>query len=262
MKRCYCPSLESLEGRRLLVATGVTFSLSPPKLGTQFQADLTYISSPNYSIASTGWTEVISYGGFTTPPVGLSDGYMSTQVVSSVPGVYVITAVTTYTSSNPSVGPPGQTTVSGTITIPAPDGVTKGGGVGGQAPVDTAIQMTDPVTAGGQPIGPDFIGNIQEDILPFIWWDGTDGGDSGWGPPAPSPQFNFRNGQINDQFQFFADPATWASIPVGSVLCTFTQNLRFYWTMTTTAGDQPFYAPLPSLTWTWTKVSATAWEVD
>jgi hypothetical protein len=161
----------------------------------------------------------------------------------------------------PPLQPPSPTLVSGSITIPAPDTVEKDGGV--LKPVDygTASQITDLVTAGGLNIGPAFLGIIQENIAQATMVGGAQLRGGGWGPAAPSPQFNFSNGVINDQFMYVSGGnPPWNQIPVGAVLVTFTQQLRFAWTMSTTLGtNETFYATLNSLTWTWEKNTSTTW---
>jgi len=259
MKRLFRPRVEHLEGRHMLAtATGINFPVQAPVLGRMFSADRVAITSPA-KVISTSWTEQIVFRSYLTPIMNLPNGPLSTTLVSTIPGTYTVTATSSYQSSNPTVGPPPTTTVSNTITIPAPDAVTKGGGVGVPTRADTIRMMTDPVTAGGQPIEGYFIGQIQESIVPFLWWDGTGGGSATWGPSALSPTFYFAQSNVNDGFMEAANTAFTAA-PPGQVLCSFTQEFRFVFTMTTTAGDVSVTIPLNSLSWSWVKTDTTHWE--
>ena len=57
--------------------------------------------------------------------------------------------------------------------------------------------------------------------------------------------------------------ATWQAIPVGATLITYTQQLQFYWEMSTPTGQQSFTVrPQNSLTWTWTKVGTWTWTAN
>jgi len=243
--------------------TGMTINPAAPPLGSTFTATLTNNPSPTYFPISTTWSYSVSYGGFTSPTVNVAGSLLSSSLFASVPGTYTITAVTTYQTTNPTDSPPPPTTTTTTVTIPIPNTVTKGGAVGTPAPPNSAIQIVDTVYAGGVQVGSMAAGMVQENILPFTWWDGTPGGGGGWGPAAPSFQFSFWGGQIHDQFMFSPPLGVWAGIPVGTTLCSFTQELQYVWSMsTTTAGDQTFTVPLTTLSWTWTKVDANDWEAN
>ena len=256
-------SFDCLEKRELMVVTGkVTFTLKPPQLGQLFQADLKYISSPNYNIAGTTWSQITTYKGFTTGPVPLTGSRLTADMVSDVPGSYKVTAITTYVSVNPSVPPPAATTVTGQIVIPAPTVAIKKTGQGQPTALNGSRQMTYSVTAGGEPVGQYFIGHIQENILPFKYWDGTPGGGHGWQPTNPSQQFNFNNSTINDQFAYSLNESEWEGLPVGTVIATFTQELRFTWMMSTPAMNQPESERITTFTWTWIKVDDLSWEAN
>jgi len=258
------PSFNNLENRELMVVTGsVMFSLKPPQLGQLFQANLNYISSPTYNIAGTTWYQIVTYKGDTTSPVELTGSRLTAQMVSDIPGTYKVFADTTYTSTNPSVAPPAETEVTGQITIPAPTIAVKKGGMKQPTYINGVRQMTYTVTAGGLPVGQYFIGHIQENIAKFTFPDGSQGGGKGWQPPSPSQQFNFNNSTINDQFSLKVNQSTWNSIPVGTVICTFTQELRFTWIMgTDQLDDVPETAYLNTFNWTWTKDGPTTWEAN
>jgi hypothetical protein len=278
------PSVEPLEGRTMLsggvrfdtdvavvamrpsaVVRTMSFSPSPTPLGVIFTADLHLPPAGTYYPSSTEWTQTITYDGATTPPTVItSAGLLSATLVSAVPGTYDIEATTTYMTSNPTVAPPPPSTVTGTVTIPAPDTVTKGGGVGTPIPPGMAALMVDPVAAGGMPIGNLFLAPVQEDIPTFTWWNGTVAGTGGWVLDAPSVQFFFGESAIHDQFMIPpTTPADWAAIPIGTVLATVTQELRFCWTMSTDGGTNvPCVVNLPPLTWTLTKCDANDWEAN
>lgn len=257
-------SFDGLEKRELMVVEGnIQFSLKPPQLGQLFQAQLNYVSSPNYNIAGTDWYQIVTYKGDTTSPVDLTGSRLTAQMVSDIPGTYKIFADTTYTSTNPSVSPPTETEVTGQITIPTPTVVIKKGGMKQPTNINGVRQMTYSVTAGGLPVGQYFIGHIQESISKFTFPDGSQGGGKGWQPPSPSQQFNFNNSTINDQFSLKVNQSVWNSLSVGSIICTFTQELRFTWMMgTDQLNDVPETAYLNTFDWVWTKDGTNIWEAN
>ena len=176
-----------------------------------------------------------------------------------------VQATTSYSSSNPTVAPPGPTTVSNTVTVPAPSSVAKGGGVGAPMVAGEAIWVTDPVTAGGRAIGSFFAGQVQENIAAVTSVSGlTFEGTGGWWPALGDGQATFflsgLDSNLHDRFLY--DDPDWATIPAGELL-SFTQGLQVTWAMPTAGGgSQVFTASLGSLSWKWSKVDADHWEVD
>jgi hypothetical protein len=225
-----------------------------------FQVNLTQSPSSGVSIKSTQWIEYITCQGYDLAPVTLSGGLQSTQVVSSIPGLYEIIATTTYASTNPSVAPPPPTSVANTIVIPAPDNVVKLSGMEEPTLQGFACPIEDQVSAKDMNRRSYFIGQIQEDIVRFKGV-GVSGGSNGWYPPAPAQAFYFNNSIIHDQ-QFYPSNSTWASIAVGTTLATIQQELRFAFNITTiNNNNETLFVDLPSPTWTMVKISATQWEV-
>ena len=88
MKRSFRPSVECLEGRRLLaLVTGMTLAPNPPRLGSMIGAGLTTGAPGPFSPASTAWKWDVTYSGFTSP---WFSGGMATvltySIVRSTPG--------------------------------------------------------------------------------------------------------------------------------------------------------------------------------
>lgn len=250
-----------------MLVTGMSFNPGAPApvLGGTITAALTYPTTGpplSYVLASTTWTYDISYGGFTSPTVNLAGSVTTATLSASVPGLYTFTSVTSYVSYNPTAAPPPPTTMTGFVNIAPPDTAIKGGAVNTPTTINTAAQMSDPVYAAGQPIGSMVAGLMQENILAFTYFDGAQSGGNGWYPSAPSAQFQLLQGKIKDQQAYFAG-SSWNTLANGGTICNFTQQLRFQWNMSTTAGtNQTFTVYLNSLTWTWVKDSATEWHAQ
>jgi len=275
MKRArFRPVLDQLEERSLMVfglVTGMTLTPNPPRLGNMVNASLKVGSPGPFVPSATTWTWQVSYGGATSPlGTASSGGVLGASFGTPYPGTETIVAVTSYSSSNPTVPPPAPTTFSSSVVVPAPSSAAKGGGVGVPTAFGTGIWMTDLVLAGGDAIGPLFAGVIQESIPPVYY---TGGGPysgtliapgTGWWPPSPASTFYFSSydSSLHDLFNYFTTPSVWGTIPVGRI-CAFTQALRFAWTMPTSGGGSAsFTAPLPSISWAWSKVDATHWQVN
>ena len=279
------PNLERLDGRCLLsggvvpfgfigppragwvripppLADGVSFN-GPPRLGWIMEADLDYTTRPGVYPVGTTWTETVTYQSSTSTPTQLSGGVYSCDFTTWVPGTYTLTAVTTYQLANPTAGsPPAPTTADGSIFIPAPDTVVKG--TAQPAGPNSAVIITDSVLAGGEPVGPYFAALAEENIPTFTWWNGTVQSSGGWGPSVPNMQFNWASGRLSDQFALPSglSPGNWGGIPIGTVLCTFTQQTGFEWGMTTPSGNDTFFALTTTLSWTWTKINANQWQAQ
>ena len=101
------------------------------------------------------------------------------------PGVYKVQTKTSYASPGPGLPPPAPTILNYSFPVKAPDSVSKGGAVGVPTSIWSAVQLADPVTSQGYPIGPDATIDIQELIMPWRWWDGsTIPGVQPWGPSS------------------------------------------------------------------------------
>jgi hypothetical protein len=272
--------VESLEGRSLMsaaigypagfigpilrdVQSTMTFNPKAPVLGTTFQANLTFQGGGTYWPVSTQWSWTISYNGFTTAPGG-SGATLQAVIIAQIPGTYDITAVTTFMSTNPTACPPPQTT-TGEVKISAADTATKGGQVRVPVANGTFAQIQDTITAVGDPIGGSAVGMMQYNVPAFKDWNGKQnpGTNGQWLPTAPSAQFYVQGGVLYDQQLCNIAAADWNGIPVGGYLRDWSQELRWVWSMTDAQGvNHTFTAELNTLSWSWTKVSATRWESE
>ena len=251
--------------------TNMVLNTSHPLLGTAVLATLiTDTIGPFYPVSTT-WTYTIECGGLITRPTTIPGSTLtSANLYLPVPGTYTIQAETTYQSTNPSAPPRQPTTVVGTAEVCAPTSAQKGGGVREPAGWTTLIEMTDPISSTDGGLGPYINGYIQENIDSGTDYAGKPfpGTNGDWFPDGyPASTFMLQNGELHDQFGPGYTEAEWNAIPVSTTFISFTQGLRYVWSLTGyDALGQPhswtFYSDLNSLDWSWVKVSATEWEVQ
>jgi hypothetical protein len=242
----------------------VSFVFKPLQLGVSGSADLIYTLSSDYGIVSTQWTESILFQGSTSQKLSLSGSPLSTSFESTIPGTYVITAYTTYQATHQGVAPLAPTAVSGSITIPTPDHVNTESGLGEPASPNSAIQISDYVSAGGFNIGPFFSGLAQENISTITYYTGVTVTSTVWDPNSPTQNFYFAagNSTIEDRMFLGGSIPAWNSIPVGTTICDFTQQLRFQINFLDSSNTLVTKkVSLGSLYFSWVKNSATTWEV-
>jgi hypothetical protein len=283
------PTGSSPGGARPLLVTGMTLTPAAPVVGGNITANLSNnTTGATYSATSTVWTMTIAYttGGstYTTPALSIGAGsVLNTTLTASVPGTYTVTAVTSYTSFNPTVAPPSPTTTTATATVAAPNGVVKGGAINQPTNYPMAVQLVDQVQAGGNNVGSMMVGLAQEDIPGYSFNGGPPiEGTGGWYPgdeDGPSVQFNLTAGKIYDQVgPVSMTAAYWASLPIQpppapgappvTPAVTWTQNLQILWNMTSTnsttgvSDDYPFTASLGSLNWSLYKINATKYVIQ
>ncbi|MGC8639681.1 MAG: hypothetical protein ACP5XB_07350, partial [Isosphaeraceae bacterium] len=247
------------------IVTGITSSPASPVLGAAANFTLTTTPAPQFPIASTAWSFTITYGGVTSLD---QNPNMSTNTTALVylplPGEYTVTAVTTYSSTNPSVAPPGPTTEVAYVNVSPPDHVAKWN-IPGPAGYQTAEQVTDIVTSSGSQVGPYMGGLIQENIAHYDYYTGGIQlpGTGGWYPQTGGYTNTWRvtSGMLYDTEALVGQTqAGWNAIPVGTAFITYTQQLQYAWTMTAADGQHDFTVSLPSLNWSWVKVSTTQWQ--
>ncbi len=248
------------------IITGMTLSSTTPALGSPIGATLTStIKDPTNLPLATTWTVSISYGGFTSVPFTVAGAPTSFSTNAAVPGTYTITAVTTYMSTNPTVGPHAPTTVSATATVAVPTTATKATGMGTPTSWIAGLQVTDTIGTPNGPLGMSVGGEFEENIAPGVGAGGVEygGTDGEWFPNSYGMSWYIQGSTLFDTMGLPGMPvATWQAIPVGATLITYTQQLQFYWEMSTPTGQQSFTAPLNSLTWTWTKVGTWTWTAN
>jgi hypothetical protein len=247
------------------VSLGMTFAPLPPALGGTFVATLSTPPPGPYIALSTSWTETVSFRGVTTPVLNLVGSVFSATVNVSIPGNYVVTAVTSFMSTNWTTPGPAPAATTASVNVLPPDVVVKAGGMGTPAAPMTAIQVTDQVSAGGQPLGGMFAGWIEEYVPAYTFFDGSIGpGTGGWWGTG-SAGFMRSGPNLYDQQLFngaTAGGTTWDAIPVGTI-CTWTQELQASWIMPSDAGlNVPFSVPLTTLSWTWSKTDALHWTTN
>jgi len=237
-----------------------------PMLAVNATASVAVSPTGPWTIASTSWTEMVTFGGLSSPPTAIGGNALSVAFVTTVPGVYTFTATTTYRSGNATVNPCPPNTITGSFTAPTPVAANKWGGVLLPTTFGAARTLVDTVSTSNGTMMGGMSGamSVQELIGVQTYWNGTtDPAFPGWGPLVPSLQFNLTAGKIQDQVM----PADhdWAAAPLG-VYATYTQELRIVWQMTvvTPSGlvNQAFSVPLSNLQWTIDKVAATDWELQ
>jgi len=113
-----------------------------------------------------------------------------------------------------------------------------------------------------QPSGPNLAGIVQEELSNFVVYNGASWPSTGWGPSGPSANFYMAGGQIYDWCIWQQVAASWAHIPIGTTLLSWTQSLQLTWVMICASGSQgTMIAPLGSLNWKMVKVSSTSYTI-
>jgi hypothetical protein len=257
----------------------LTMTINPaaPALGSSFVCTLTNPNGSGPFVAiSTSWTVTVSYKGDTTPPTVVVGAIWNASVIASIPGDYAIEATTTWMSSNFTIAPPAPTVTNGQVTIPPPSRISKdvndwSGST--TAPPLSAITVLDQIFAGDQPLGGSFAGWIEEYIPAYTFYDGSIGSGTGGWWASGSYSFMRSGSYLYDQQMFSGStapptPTFWPAIPVGQVICTWTQEFQAHWwmpvaaTATTPAGNAFETATINSLSWTWSKVDANNWTTN
>ena len=201
----------------------------------------------------------------TSPPSTVPQSNLATATIElAIPGLYEVTAVTTYRQLNPMAPPPPITTTTGLFTVAPPSAVTKGKGV----PIgyNSTERVADAVMTSSGSAGPYMAGIIQEFMSVYHYnipgRPPQGPGNGGWGPPQYTNSWKYESGTLYDTIGLTdMSQATWDSIGVGVAYVTWTQELQHTWTMGGTDEVQhDFVSPLGSLNWSCAKVSDSTWE--
>jgi hypothetical protein len=117
------------------------------------------------------------------------------------------------------------------------------------------------VKAGSNPVGVSINGLAQERLTNKHWWDGTPEPDEDWVPTTPGTQFYMTGGRINDWCG--VDDALWASIPIGTVIWSYHQDLRIVFSMRCQDGNvYTFPASLGGWNVSYTKDTANTYTIS
>lgn len=267
------PALEVGGPAPIAISNPVSATLSrvpagPVILGNGVTENLN-ISSPGPAVpVATTWSWTVTYRGLqTTPTVNNNGTTTSCLFYAAIPGHYVITAYTTYTSVGWTPYPnPAPTTATDSFDVAPATTATKGGAINTPTPLGATVLVLDTVSSSAGPVGPYVAATAQENApIVTFYGGGTMELTTGWYPPAgTSGQFSLINGQINDVMGP-GPSAVWAATPIGGTYASFTQELRLVWTMTgTPVGssvlvNHQFTSLLTTLSWSFIKVSPTEW---
>ncbi len=245
----------------------IVVSMSPstttPALGGTLRFTLTTTPAPNFVITGTTWTYTVTYNGFTSATLTpQSPGLLNATVYLSVPGMYTVTAVTTYMDSNPSGPRHSPTTVTSLVDVPPPSAITKDGGIDTPIAWTAADLLTDDIATPNGPLGSFAAGLFQENLT-NVFTTISITFAQGWGPSVYGLSWNVTAPHLYDSVGVPGmTAAQWAAIPVGTAYVAYTQELQYTWEMSTNQGQESFTVGLPALNWMWTKVDATHWEVQ
>jgi hypothetical protein len=209
--------------------------------------------------SSLGWTYQITAPGLAGTPITIGAGVTQVNIVCPMPGYYNVLLVATY-----KITPFVTTAASYAITagVSPPTGVAPLSGLGAQASYKAgAVPVVWKIMAGSAVAGPKLGGLAQERLYNIVFWGGSTGKNTGWGPSAPGPNFILNAGQLTDVVQYTADTA-WSKIPVGGTLLSYDQDLQIVYSFVTAGGDVvPSIFSLGTLHWTMVKTSVVTFTV-
>jgi hypothetical protein len=251
--------------RRILLAS---YTLNPvaPILGEIVIIHLTNLSKPPFFASGTGWSYQIKYNGKASPPTSFVGSLEGATLAASIPGHYLIWATTTYQSGNPTVKPPAPATTQIIFDIAPPDHVAKPAKAATAVDWQSSMQAVCTVTAGGQQVGPNTGGIIQEATAWAEFWNDKEPTIWGpWGTVGPRGQsISFFGGLLNEQFPSgVISSVDWWGLGVGQTILDYVQELEYTWTMPdVNGGTDTFTISLNNLEWVSTKASAGTWGID
>jgi len=175
-----------------------------------------------------------------------------------VAGNYTVTCI----AYPPVMGGGQPVQVSGTVGVPAPTSVR--GLSGTNVPVfpnSAVLALSLVMQSPSQPAGPMLAAMVQENCYNWVFYGGTTGGPSGWVPASPAANFYLAGGKVYDWITFVL-VSGWSNIPVGTVLVSWSQDLRLVWSFMCAGGTpQTVVASLGTVNWSIVKSDASHWSL-
>ena len=244
----------------VVVSGAMTITPSPCNYGSSFVCTLSTAPNPTCNIAGTVWTYIINTSDGTTtvltPSLTLTATGLTAAINATVPGTYTVTAVTSYTSTNPNSPPGTHHHRVKPVTVPPPTlDASLVPAAGLSATAGSTAMASDSVSTSLGQVNSLAVGTPQELIPGFI---------PGF-PPGQINSFSWSNGVIYDQVA--PRLAGFTAAGVGDVFDSWLQQLRIEVPVTGfvggtggTFGTYYLYFDLPSVI-SFTKTSAMTWTV-
>jgi hypothetical protein len=231
---------------------GIVITPNSPVVGSTFTA--TVLNLPMPAMSASWYSRVTVPGGCSSAMFNQPGTTTNTTVTPQIPGVWGI--------GGRFIEPIGSTvTVTTTIAISPPDRVQLISGTGVSTVPWTLTLIKSQLKAANNPIGASIAGLVQERLTNRHYWDGNTDQDTDWGPSTPSSQFYLQGSQLFDWVMF--GDARWSSIPIGTILMTYHQDLRIVFSMMCQDGTTyTFNCPLGGWDFTFTKDTANSYSVS
>jgi hypothetical protein len=208
---------------------GPWIQLTPqyPTVGTGFTATLRDLPIP---AMSASWRQEIQIPGqCTSPTVNLVGTPSGTTSVAAIPGNYHIGVLLTLMDGS-------QPVLDTWVGINQPTDSRMISGQGAIAAPSTSVLLKSLMMVDlNIPVGPQIIGLAQERLTNRQWWNGQNLPDTDWGPTSPGPEFYQAGGFIFDWVVIDYEP--WSSVPIGTVIASWDQQLRLVSSMACKDGS-------------------------
>ncbi len=210
--------------------------------------------------AQTAWAYNVAVPGLCGSSwFNLAGSASGTTLTIPVAGNYTVTCL----ASPPAMGGGVPVQVSVTFGVPAPTSLRGLSGTNVPTfPNSAVLALSLVMQSASQPSGPMLAAMVQENLYNFVWYGGATGGAGGWVPASPSANFYLAGGKVYDWMSFLTVGPVWAAIPVGTVLVSWSQDVRLVWSFMCADGTpQSVIAPLGTYNWSMVKTDASHWSL-